>query len=60
MKLFESYVTNSLYYGTFFVSYLTGACTPPLIGIAPVFDCGNAFDTIVSGFAYLHFRKKIK
>lgn len=57
--LFESVVTNLLYYGTFFVLYLTDAWTPTLIGIALMFGGGNAFDTVVSGIAYLHFRKKL-
>ena len=58
--LFESVVTNSLYYGTFFALYLTGVWTPTLIGIALMFGCGNAFDTVVSGIAYWHFRKKLR
>ena len=57
--LFESVVTNTLYYGTFFVLYLTGVWTPTLIGIALMFGFGNAFDTIVSGIAYWYFRKKV-
>ena len=58
--LFESVVTNSVYYGTFFVLYLTGAWTPTLIGIALMFGIGNAFDSIVSGAAYAYFLKKNK
>lgn len=58
--LFESVVTNALYYGTFFVLYLTGVWTPSLIGIALMFGFGNAFDTVVSGLAYLHFRRKLR
>ena len=58
--LFESVVTNTLYYGTFFVLYLTGVWTPSLIGIALMFGFGNAFDTVVSGLAYLHFRRKLR
>ena len=58
--LFESVVTNSVYYGTFFVLYLTGAWTPTLIGIALMFGIGNAFDSIVSGIAYAYFLKKNK
>ena len=56
--LFESVVTNSVYYGTFFVLYLTGVWTPTLIGIALMFGIGNAFDSIVSGVAYAYFLKK--
>lgn len=56
--LFESIVTNSIYYGTFFVLYLCGVWKPTLIGIALMFGCGNAFDSVVSYIAYRHFLKK--
>ncbi len=55
--LFESVVTNSVYYGLFFVLYLTGIWTPTLIGIALMFGGGNAFDSVVSYLAYRHYRK---
>ena len=58
--LFESVVTNTVYYGLFFVLYLTGVWTPTLIGIALMFGIGNAFDAIVSGAAYWYFLKKRK
>lgn len=58
--LFESVVTNSIFYGTFFVLYLTNVWTPTLIGIALMFGLGNAFDSIVSCVAYLFFLKKHK
>ena len=59
--LFESVVTNTIYYGTAFVLYLCGKWTPTLMGIALLFGIGNAFDSIVSGgaFAFLLKRKKI-
>lgn len=56
--LVESVVTNSLYYGTFFVLYLNGIWKPSLIGIALMFGFGNAFDSIVSGIVYAFFLKK--
>ena len=56
--LFESIVTNSIYYGTFFVLYLTRVWTPTLIGIALMFGIGNAFDSVVSAVAYAHYLKK--
>lgn len=56
--LFESVVTNSIYYGAFFVLYLCGVWKPTLIGIALMFGFGNAFDTVVSYIAYRHFLKK--
>lgn len=56
--LFESVVTNSVYYGAFFILYLCGVWKPTLIGIALMFGCGNAFDTVVSYVAYRHFLKK--
>ncbi len=57
--LFESVVTNTIYYGLFFVLYLTGVWTPTLIGIALMFGGGNAFDSVVSYVAYKHFRKRL-
>ena len=56
--LFESVVTNSIYYGTFFILYLCGVWEPTLIGIALMFGCGNAFDTVISFVAYRYFLKK--
>lgn len=50
--LFESIVTNSIYYGIAFILYITGVWQPTLIGIALLFGIGNAFDTIVSLVAY--------
>lgn len=59
--LFESIVTNSIYYGIAFALYLAGKWTPTLMSIALLFGVGNAFDSIVSGgaFAYLLNKKKI-
>ncbi len=56
--LFESMVTNSIYYGTFFILYLCEVWKPTLIGIALMFGFGNAFDTVVSFVAYSYFLKK--
>ena len=53
--LFESVVTNTVYYGAFFIAFLYGAWTPTLTGIAVMFGMGNIFDSIVSGLAYIHF-----
>ena len=58
--LFESVVTNTLYYGTAFILYLCGVWTPTLIGIALLFGVGNAFDAIVSLVAYVFLLKKKK
>ena len=59
--LFESVVTNTVYYGIAFILYLTGIWTPSLIGIALLFGIGNAFDSVVSfgAFAYLLKKEKI-
>ena len=59
--LFESVVTNAVYYGIAFVLYFTGVWTPSLIGIALLFGIGNAFDSIVSlcAFAFLLKKEKI-
>ena len=56
--LFESIVTNSIYYGIAFILYLTGVWKPSLIGIALLFGIGNAFDAIVSLGAYCFLLKK--
>lgn len=58
--LFESVVTNTIYYGSAFVLYKIGLWSPSLIGIALMFGIGNAFDSIVSGGAYAVLLKKMK
>ncbi len=58
--LFESVVTNTIYYGVAFILYLCGAWTSSLIGIALLFGIGNAFDAIVSLIAYIFLLKKKK
>lgn len=58
--LFESVVTNSIYYGIAFILYITNVWTPTLTGIALLFGIGNAFDSIVSLVAYLFLLKKEK
>ena len=58
--LFESVVTNTVYYGIAFILYITGVWTPTLIGIALLFGIGNAFDTVVSAGAYIFLLKKKK
>ena len=56
--LFESVVTNSVYYGIAFVLYLTGVWTPTLTGIALLFGIGNAFDSLVSFAAYRFLQRR--
>ena len=56
--LFESVVTNTIYYGGAFILYLCGVWIPSLIGIALLFGIGNAFDAIVSLVAYMFLLKK--
>ena len=58
--LFESVVTNTVYYGIAFVLYATGLWTPTLTGIALLFGIGNAFDSLVSAAAYAYLLKKQK
>ena len=58
--LFESVVTNTIYYGFAFILYLTGKWTPSLIGIALLFGIGNAFDSLISGGAYAYLLKEKK
>ena len=58
--LFESVVTNTIYYGIAFVLYVTNVWTPTLTGIALLFGIGNAFDSIVSLAAYAFLLRKEK
>ena len=58
--LFESVVTNTIYYGIAFILYITGVWTPSLVGIALLFGIGNAFDSVVSLVAYAFLLKKEK
>ncbi len=58
--LFESVVTNTIYYGSAFILYVTNMWTPTLTGIAWLFGIGNAFDSIVSLVAYAFLLKKEK
>ena len=58
--LFETVVTNTVYYGIAFVLYATGLWTPTLTGIALLFGIGNAFDSLVSAAAYVYLLKKQK
>lgn len=56
--LFESIVTNTVYYGIAFILYLIGAWVPTLTGIALLFGVGIAFDSVVSFRAYIYLIKK--
>ena len=56
--LFESVVTNTVYYGIAFILYVSGIWAPTLTGIALLFGIGNAFDSIVSLSAYIFLLKK--
>jgi hypothetical protein len=56
--LFESVVTNAVYYGVAFALYATGIWVPTLTGIALLFGIGNAFDSIVSMIAYAYLLRK--
>ena len=56
--LFESVVTNTVYYGIAFVCYAAGLWVPTLTGIALLFGMGNAFDSVVSLAAYVHLLRK--
>jgi hypothetical protein len=58
--LFESVATNTIYYGIAFILYLTGAWVPSLLNIALLFGIGNAFDSVVSLFAFAYLLKKEK
>ena len=56
--LFESVVTNTIYYGIAFALYASGIWVPTLTGIALLFGIGNAFDSIVSLGAYVFLLRK--
>ena len=56
--LFESVVTNTIYYGICFILYITNLWEPTLLGIALMFGIGNAFDSVVSYIAFRHLSKK--
>ena len=58
--LFESVVTNTLYYGVAFILYITNLWIPTLTGIALLFGIGNAFDSVVSFLVYRYLLKKEK
>ena len=58
--LFESVVTNTIYYGGAFLLYLQGVWTPTLTGIALMFGIGIAFDSVVSLGTYMYLWKKEK
>ncbi len=58
--LFESIVTNTIYYGIAFILYKTGVWVPSLTGIALMFGIGMAFDALVSLGAYVFLLKKHK
>lgn len=55
--LFESVITNVVYYGFAFVWYLTGVA-PVLPGIALLLSFGSVFDSIVSIRAYAFLLRK--
>ncbi len=57
--LFESVITNSIYYGALFLAYQNGIWVPSLTRIALMFGFGNLFDSVVSGLVYIYFLKKI-
>ena len=57
--LFESIVTNTVYYGITFILYLKGIWVQSLTGIALLFGIGMAFDSIVSLGAYLYMLKRL-
>ena len=58
--VFESIVTNTIYYGGAFILYVTGVWAPTLTGIALLFGIGVAFDSVVSFIAYVVLLKRNK
>ena len=58
--LFESVVTNTVYYGAAFILYAAGVWTPTLMGVALLFGIGNAFDSVVSFAAYRFLQRRLQ
>jgi hypothetical protein len=56
--LFESIVTNTIYYGIAYILFIKGIWIPTLSGIALLFGIGMAFDSLVSLAAYIYLLKK--
>ena len=56
--LFESVVTNVIYYGIVYILYVSGVWQPTLMSIALLFGIGNAFDAVVSLGIYWYLLKK--
>ncbi|MDY4788587.1 MAG: MATE family efflux transporter [Bacilli bacterium] len=57
--LFESIVTNVVYYGICFILYLNKIFIPSLTGIALMFGIGILFDAIVSYLSYIYLKRKL-
>ncbi len=57
--LFESIVTNIIYYGILLILYMTEIWQPSLMNIVLLFGIGNALDAVVSFGAYWYLLKKI-
>ena len=58
--LFESVITNVIYYGVAFVLYVANVWEPTLKGIVYLFGIGIAFDSFVSLGTYIYFLNKRK
>ncbi len=56
--LFQSIVTNTVYYGAAYICYNLNLWTPTLNTIALLFGFGMAFDSIVTYVAYKYMIKK--
>ena len=56
--LFESVMTNSVYYGFAYILYTLKIWEPTLLGISLLFGFGNIFDSMVSFLAYRYCLKK--
>ena len=56
--LFESVISNTVYYGGAFLLYRAGIWTPTLTGIALMFGFGMAFDSVISWAAYRYLLRE--
>ena len=58
--IFQTIVTNCIYYGGAYILYLQNMWNPSLTGIALLFGGGIAFDAVVTFIAYWYYLKKNK
>jgi Na+-driven multidrug efflux pump len=58
LMLYQSLSVNTVFYGGIFVAYKTGAFVPTLNGIAIMFGCGMAIDSVITFTMFILLRRK--